>query len=315
MVYGKYLVEIGIHYAQFQTALRTAILISDEALIAQIIIVSRKGSSEHLSLEQIGQIAKKLIGVTIKGKNESVTVASPTEMTGSDLVGGGSLDPPKKGELGASSEIPISEDSRSVSPAASFEGAAPDGDTTGAVASAAASTATPTATATATAPPAAAAAAAAATAATDQEQLTLTSLFGIEDVILLEDAASRLFTDWPLQYVNSNIPDAKMHFWHTTTDPKVKMATKAHAFYGNTAGWIQFPPINLKHSVTQLGITPSVPYRISNDLQESGPNLNLDASETLSECDEISESVAYVQSIVKQTRDTVPNKLTPKKNN
>lgn len=128
------------------------------------------------------------------------------------------------------------------------------------------------------------------TASTMPDEVSLRPLLSIEDPLALEEAAVKLFTDWPLAYLNSNIPDAKMHYWDTTSDPKTKMMTKSHG-HGQPGGWFSFPPLNLKHSVAQLGLIPSIPYRIPSDLVESGPNINFDASETISECDEVSDSV------------------------
>lgn len=122
------------------------------------------------------------------------------------------------------------------------------------------------------------------------DETPLSALPGIDDPAILEEYVVKLLSDWPLAYINSNIPDAKMQYWHTTSDPKPKMMTKSHA-YGPPGGWLYFPPINLKHSVSHLAFIPSVPYRIHPELVESGPNNNFDASETISECDEVSESL------------------------
>jgi hypothetical protein len=123
----------------------------------------------------------------------------------------------------------------------------------------------------------------------------LFSLLSIEDPQLLEDAVVKQFSDMPLSYVNPHVPDAKMHYWHTTSDPKPKMITKSHSYFGQSAAWILFPSINLKYGVQQLGLIPAAPYKISAELQDAGPNVNfghgLEGSENVSECEDLSESL------------------------
>eukprot|EP01127_Copromyxa_protea_P022381 TRINITY_DN7996_c0_g1_i1.p1 TRINITY_DN7996_c0_g1~~TRINITY_DN7996_c0_g1_i1.p1 ORF type:complete len:1377 (+),score=256.11 TRINITY_DN7996_c0_g1_i1:28-4158(+) len=250
IAFGKYLVEISLHYAQFQTAFNASLLIEDEALLAQTLILSRKAHSDHLSLDDIAQISRKLVEMHKKVITATVNSLDQSETNERKPTGSGSF--AESTETHEETKTKSSSSTLCSSP--SFETSNECAETA-------------------------------------EEGSSLQALLELEDPFAVQEIAAKHFFDWPLTYVNMTTADAKMRYWHTTSDPKTKMLAKSFAYFGGQYTWANIPAINLKHSVNQLGFIQASIYRISSELQENGPSANLDASETISEDESADKNV------------------------